>query len=220
MVSRNSNNYLLKNYRIYCSILKRVIREAKRTYYNNLLLLSDNKLKATWKIFQMETGTKKDSRECLTKNFENRDNKINLEEAALTFNKHFISIAENLNTNKASVNPAMSYMNKHFTEAFPIMNLLPITESEITSVINNLKLTYSSGYDDITNKVLKLSSQLISKPMTYVFNKSLYTGVYPERVKYAVINPVYKKGDKTCINNYRPVSLLTGFAKIFKSVIF
>jgi hypothetical protein len=100
------------------------------------------------------------------------------------------------------------------------MNLLPVTESEITSVINNLKLTCSSGYDGITNKILKLSSQLIRKPMTYTINKSLSMGVYPERLKYAVVNPIYKKGDKTCINNYRPVSLLTGFAKIFESVIF
>jgi hypothetical protein len=41
----------------------------------------------------------------------------------------------------------MSYLNKHFIEAFPTMSLLPVTESEITNVINNLKLTYSSGYD-------------------------------------------------------------------------
>jgi hypothetical protein len=80
---------------MYCSILKRVIREAKRTYYNNLS--SDKKVKTTWKIVEMETGTKNDSREHLPKNFKNRDNKINLEETALTFNKHFISIAENLN---------------------------------------------------------------------------------------------------------------------------
>jgi hypothetical protein len=168
----------------------------------------------------METDTKKDSGDRLPKNFENRDNKINLEEAALTFNKHFISIAEHLNTNKANVNPAMSCLNKHFTETFPTMNLLPVTESEITSVIINLKLTYSSGYDGINDKVLKLSNQLISKPMTYIISKSLSMGVHPERLKYAIINPIYKKGDKTCINNYRPVSLVTGFAKIFESVIF
>jgi hypothetical protein len=58
--------------------------------------------------------------------------------------------------NKANVNPAMSYLNKHFTEAFPSMTVLPVTESEITSVINDLKLTYSSGYDGITNKITEI----------------------------------------------------------------
>ena len=172
IASRNSNNHLLKEYyKIYCSILKSIIRNAKRTYYNSLLLSSDNKVKTTWKIVEMETGSKKDRRARLPTNFKYRDDKINLEEAAQTFNKHFISIAENLNMNKANVNSAMSYLNKYFTEAFPTMNLLPVTEPEIISIINNLKLTYSSGYDGITNKILKLSSQLISKPMAYIINK-------------------------------------------------
>jgi hypothetical protein len=45
-------------------------------------------------------------------------------------------------------------------------------------------------------------------------------GVYPERLKYAIIKPVYKKGEKTVISNNRPVSMVTGFAKVFETVIF
>jgi hypothetical protein len=44
-------------------------------------------------------------------------------------------------------------------------------------------------------------------------------GVYPERLKYAVIKPVHKKGEKTDVSNYRPISIVTGFAKIFEIVI-
>jgi hypothetical protein len=40
-------------------------------------------------------------------------------------------------------------------------------------------------------------------------------GVYPERLKYAVIKPVHKKGEKTDMSNYTPISIVTGFAKIF-----
>jgi hypothetical protein len=45
-------------------------------------------------------------------------------------------------------------------------------------------------------------------------------GVYPERLKYAVIKPVHKKGEKTDLSNYRPISIVIGFAKIFEMVIF
>jgi hypothetical protein len=45
-------------------------------------------------------------------------------------------------------------------------------------------------------------------------------GVYPERLKYAIINPIHKKGDKALISNYRPICLVTGFAKVFETVIF
>jgi hypothetical protein len=59
IISRNNNNYLFKSYNIcYCSILKRVIREAKRTYYNQLLSSTENKIKTTWKIIDIETGKK------------------------------------------------------------------------------------------------------------------------------------------------------------------
>jgi exonuclease III len=60
IISRNNNDYLFKSYyRCYCSILKRVIREAKRTYYNQLLSTTENKIKTIWKITDIETGKKK-----------------------------------------------------------------------------------------------------------------------------------------------------------------
>lgn len=48
---------------------------------------------------------------------------------------------------------------------------------------------------------------------------SLTTGIYPDRLKYANIIPCYKKGDITEISNYRPISLLTGFSKLFEILI-
>jgi hypothetical protein len=110
--SRNSNNFQLQEYyRNYCIVLKRVIREAKRIYYSSLISSSDKKVKTTWKIVEKEIGTKKDGRERLPKNFKIRDNKINPEKVAQTFNKHFISIAENTN-----VNQAMTYIVPPVTE--------------------------------------------------------------------------------------------------------
>jgi hypothetical protein len=56
ILCRNGNNYLFKlYYKCYCSILKKVIREAKRKYYNQLISSSDNKIKTTWKITEIET---------------------------------------------------------------------------------------------------------------------------------------------------------------------
>jgi hypothetical protein len=82
-------------------------------------------------------------------------------------------------------------------------------------------INYDSTHQDgLTNKIMKSCRQQFSKPLTYVINKSLSTGVYPERLKYAIINPIHKKGDKTLISNYRPTSLVTGFAKVFETAIF
>ena len=83
-----------------------------------------------------------------------------------------------------------------------------------------MKSKNSCGYDEIPVKILKLSAPFITSPLTYIYNKSLSTVTFPERLKYALIRPVYKKGDKHLVTNYRPISLLTSFSKIFEKLIF
>jgi hypothetical protein len=51
-------------------------------------------------------------------------------------------------------------------------------------------------------------------------HKSHSSSVFPERVKYATMKPVYKKGDELLTTIYRPISLLTCFSKIFKKLIY
>jgi Notch-like protein len=67
-------------------------------------------------------------------------------------------------------------------------------------------------------KNLKLHAAFIISPLTYICNKSLSSGVFPKRLNYAIIKPVYKKGDKFLTANYRPISLLQSFSKIFRKL--
>jgi len=60
---------------------------------------------------------------------------------------------------------------------------------------------------------------LIVKPLQHIFNLSLETGKYPEGLKVAKVIPIYKKGDSTSPGNYRPISLLPVFDKIFEKLI-
>jgi hypothetical protein len=47
----------------------------------------------------------------------------------------------------------------------------------------------------------------------------LHEGIFPDRIKYATTVPVYKKGDKNTVANYRPISILTSINKIFEKVM-
>jgi len=86
--------------------------------------------------------------------------------------------------------------------------------------LNVLTQKNSTWYDEISTKILKISVDCISSPLTHIVNKSISVGIFPERLKYSIINPVYKKGDKTDPVNYRPISLLTAFSKVLEKVLY
>ena len=57
-------------------------------------------------------------------------------------------------------------------------------------------------------------------PLTYICNAVFSTGVFPDRLKCAIVKPIFKKGNKQEISNYRPISLLTSFSKIMEKLIY
>ena len=68
-------------------------------------------------------------------------------------------------------------------------------------------------------RFVKLSAKIISPYLSKLYNKSVEYGVFPESLKYAEVVPTYKNGKKNNVNNYRPISLLSPFSKIFKSLV-
>ena len=73
---------------------------------------------------------------------------------------------------------------------------------------------------EISSKILKISAPYFLSPLTFIFNKILTTGVFPERWKFPEVKPLYKKGDTTDFSNYRPIYLLTSFSKIIEKIVY
>jgi hypothetical protein len=91
---------------------------------------------------------------------------------------------------------------------------------EVEKIIKFLKSKNSSGYDEITSRIIKVSSSFISSPLTHICNAILRSGVFPDRLKYAIVKPCFKKGYLQEISNYRPISLLTAFSKVIEKLIY
>jgi hypothetical protein len=112
----------------------------------------------------------------------------------------------------------MSYLYQAFGQPFSKMKLKYTTTYEIEKIIKSLKNKNSYGHDEISTKILKISAPYVLSPLTYIFNRVLSTGVFPERLKFAEVKPLYKKGEKTGFSNYRPISLLSSFSKIIEKL--
>jgi Notch-like protein len=114
----------------------------------------------------------------------------------------------------------MEYLLQIFKNSFPNIKCNYTLTKEIENIIKSLKPTNSHGCDEMSAKILKASSHFISSPLTYICNKSLATGIFSSRLKYSIIKPIFKKGDKNPMSEYRPMSLLTSFSKIFEKVMY
>ena len=89
----------------------------------------------------------------------------------------------------------------------------------VLNIIISLKKRKSPGIDGISNKDLQNSAEFIISPLTYIINQSLCKGLFPECLKTAKVIPLFKKGDESLCSNYRPISLLSCFHKLFKKVM-
>ena len=87
----------------------------------------------------------------------------------------------------------------------PNMSFSQISEEAVMEVLNNLKQKLSCGHDGISSRLLKASKNVICKPLTLIINQTLTSGIFPDTLKIAKIIPLFKKGDKTLLENYRPV---------------
>ena len=90
------------------------------------------------------------------------------EQAVEAFNNYFLNVTENLNIHVAQDDNPISLLKKYYPSEFQPMQIVPITEGEIRSIISSLKSKNSSGYDGISTKILKLCRNQISRPLTYL----------------------------------------------------
>ena len=78
----------------------------------------------------------------------------------------------------------------------------------------------ATGVDKITTKLVKLSTNILSEPLTKTINDSLTMGNFPDATKIAAVSSIDKGTDnKNSISNFRTVRVLSVFSKIFEAVI-
>jgi hypothetical protein len=225
--AKKSNNPIIATYyKNYCKILTRVINLAKKMTYDKQIKYSKNKARTTWRIINSEVLKKVNEENIQTPNIEGKKN-TNLNAIVETFNKYFSGVAENIHkyikengdNDKSKATNYMTYMSDACESPLPSIKIIQTTSREIERIIWSLKSSQTHGYDEILNNILKACKNFISEPISYLCNRALLEGIFPDRLKYATIVPIYKKGDKNLESHYRPISILTSISKIFEKVM-
>jgi hypothetical protein len=75
-------------------------------------------------------------------------------------------------------------------------------------------------YNSCPTRILKCAKEILSKPLEEILNLSILSGIYASKLKHAKIIPIFKSDDETEPGNYRPISLLSNFNRIFEKLVY
>ena len=203
-------------YKKYKNRLTNILKSVKKRYYGDLLEFHKNDVKGTWKILKSIIGNKK-SNNSYPDEFDRDGMKISgNKNIADAFNNFFVNIGPNLSK---KINNDCCDFTSFMPNNMPNSLLLtPVDVREIIQTTNNFKNKHSTDCDDLSMTIIKRLIPYTAQPLCHIFNLSLFSGVVPDRLKFAKVIPLFKAGDNKIFSNYRPISLLPQFSKILERV--
>ena len=100
------------------------------------------------------------------------------------------------------------------------LDSIVLSEKEVLDILKVIDTSKATGPDKISPRMLKEAGMSIVPSLTRLLNMSLSQSKFPSQWKKANVNPLHKKNEKTVMNNYRPISLLSCVGKIFEKLVF
>ena len=95
-----------------------------------------------------------------------------------------------------------------------------MTLQKTLKILQSSKSSKAAGFDSLPARIIKDIASEIAAPLTFLINISLESGIFPTAEKLAKINPVFKSGERTNVDNYRPISVLNILSKTVERVVY
>ena len=215
IATSSHDDNIMKEYKEAKKVLHSTLRNSVISYFGDQLELNKNDIFKTWKVLKdiigLDGNTTKQKINFLI------DGKLVIDslDIANGFNNFFVSVGPKLaNDLKSDIDP-LSYVNNNINSI--VVPEIPCIQ--VREVINSLNNS-SPGHDELPPIVAKACMEGFIEPITYLINESLTSGVFPSELKLARVVPIFKSGDPSLLTNYRPISVLSFFSKIFEKIVY
>ena len=208
---------LYGTYKNFRKKLKHIICTAKKNHYIKKFDEAQGNSKKTWQIINEIRGKGKTN----IKSSFKIDGKLVEDRRVIAngFNSYFTSIATKLNDCEEGIplNPLPTFTDYMHPSVSSSMFLSNCDSNEISNIISDLSKGKAS---DIPIHLIKHVASIISPILCTFFNSFMDSGIFPTILKVGNITPIFKKGDSQLFDNYRPVSTIPIFSKIFEKLIY
>lgn len=189
---RDTKNDIKDSYKIYCSRIENGIKSDPKKFWR---FINDKKSNHTLPTTMSYDDTVIQEPQIIADSF------------ASFFQSSYVASSQKGN-NDNDLYPSQSPVD---------INKIP--EQVVTTALKQLKPKATVGADRIPAFVLKDCAIVFACPLTFLFNLSLQTSTFPDLWKTSRITPVFKKGDSSNILNYRPISIINNFSKVFEIIL-
>lgn len=95
-----------------------------------------------------------------------------------------------------------------------------VNDNDIVKIVNDFKTSDAKDIYDMSPNLIKRVVHIIAPLLALLINGCLDSGVFPESLKVSRTVPVFKKGSRTELSSYRPISIIPTFGKVFETVLF
>lgn len=196
---------------------------ARKNYLNNSIATSNNISRTTWQLIASETGRcikNNAAIDILVSKTDGRSDEHRAAAVATALNRFYVNVANSGTNAHSSISVSLTYLCKYVGRHQNVFRFDGFPTKQVLNIVSSLKRKDSKDINDMSTKVLDIMPHSFLTMIGYLFNRCVREGVYPSILKNVKVQPVFKgKGDVQSLKNYRPISLIPIFSKIFESLL-
>lgn len=229
LISRRTKMTLLKRsltdpspanslkYKQYRNTYNTVIRASKQLHINNKLKKDAKNPKKIWDTLKELTSGKQST--STINSIKNSEGKTLTDPALMAdeFNSFFTSAGKKV---AESVEPISRSPESFLPDTNPpLLEFNTMSQGTLIHIISNMEAKSSTDINGLSTKLIKYLKYELATPLLHLFNLSIRDGQFPSKLKTSRTVPIFKVGDNSNCDNYRPISLLSAISKILEKFI-
>ena len=220
---KTRSNVMFQEYKKLRNKTQRLITKAKKEFVRNTIDENQGCIKKLWKTLKDLGATSKCNSESRIGLKNGDEIEFDGDFVSDKFNNFFCNIASELVEKLPSTPFDIESLNRFYANKGAKANSFKfstVSENEILKLLVKTCPTKATGSDNINARFVKDGATAIASPVTYLINLSLRLSDVPSALKTAKVIPLFKKENRNYVGNYRPVSILPVFSKLFEKVVY